>query len=248
MFSVFHGRNKKKLPMSLTLLELRAQAADAGQPLFVGTLLYALQQWSLKNMQYDAWNLTIVLGVSLAYLYIRSITTVIIIFSAFYFLEFAVFWLVGAFVQSVRKIEESHVRNLALLTDPLVAGLSLLVAYYIIDFTGIGSQYSVSDGQNFQSTGVSIAVLLVTLLTGVPQIYWISLILLLATIWIAYAASSGIDAGYTLWLASRATGFTLFYGLSFLRPLGETFLSNAFFSVTAATWFASAAQFFIERS
>lgn len=234
--------------MSLTLLELRAQAESAGQPLFVGTLLYALQQWSLKNMQYDAWNLTIVLGVSLAYLYIRNIATVIIIFSVFYFLEFALFWLVGAFVQTVRKIEESHVRNLSLLTDPLIAGLALLVAYYIIDFTGIGSQYSVSDGQAFQSTGVSIAVLLVALLTGIPQLYWISLFVLLATIWIAYAASSGTNPAYALWLASRATGFTLFYGLSFLRPLGHTFLSNAVFSVTAATWFASAAQYFIERS
>lgn len=228
-----------------SLLEYRAQAHSAGQPLFVGTLLYTLQEWSRASLQYDAAQLTIVLGVTLAYLYTRDVATVIVIFSAYYFLEYVGFAVIASFVKSVKALEETHVRNLSLLYDPLIAGLALLIAYYVLDGTDIGAPYTVTQARAGQNTLVSTAVLVVVLLTSVPQLYWPSIILMLVTIWICYWSTA---SPYTLWLAFRASGATLFYSLAFLRPIGETFMSNSLVSVIFAAWFASAAQFLIEQT
>ena len=239
---------------SASLLERKALAAQRGEALFIGAFGFTGQNLLKDVHRFDMWQLTIVLGIALAYLYTRRAETVILIFVGFYFFEYAVFWLLAWLLRNTSAaFEKTHSRTLTLLTDPIVAGLSLLVAYYIIEFTSIGTTGTGSDitlARNLQSSWRTTIVLLTTLLTGFVRLYWLSFAILLSTIWFLYMFDSNRAdplPDYALWLASRASIFVVFYTLAFMRPFGETFLSNAWFALAAAVWFASAIEFVISQ-
>lgn len=196
----------------------------------------------------DMWQLPLVLGIFMSYLYTRSPLVTLLVYLAFFFFETAVYTLAqNALSGSSASLRNSHGRRSATLFDPLIAGVALIFVSIILDGTVVGLHGAGGDpvaAAAAQLTWRTVLVLLATFLTGFVRIYYVSLLVLLSVIWIVYLAES---SDYGLWLAVRATGFTVFFGAAFFRPIGSTFRRNSWMSVAAAMWFASIVQFVYEQ-
>lgn len=227
-----------------TLSDHRAAAKANGNGMLVGTLSYLSKEWAARVHHTDMWQLAIVLGTVLAYLYTRDVVTVILLFIAAYFLGYLVFWLVSyAMRETSAPLSRSHTVDESTIADPVIAGLTLLLVYFSIEASAVGSGVG-SDivlARELQSFWRTALVLLAVFFTGFVRLYWISLTMLLGVIWLAYAFDAGRDESeraYALWLALRASGFTIGIGAVFIRPIVHTFFINSLIAVVLIGWFS----------
>jgi len=237
-----------------TLFQRKATAKSRGDSQFAAAVAHASKDMYYDAHAVDAWQLPLVLGTTLAYLYTRRIETTILIFVGYYFFEYAVYLLASrAFSGTVASLSRTHTRAVSLLLDPLRAALALLVALFVIEHTAFGTTGAGGDPAAAEAASLTwrtALVLLATLATGFVRLYWVALTALLGTVWFLYALESARPppvADYALWLAGRASVFVLAYGAAFARPIAYSFGNNTWFALALVTWFAAALQFIIEQ-
>lgn len=213
---------------------------------FFAALAHSLKDCSIDPHGFDQWHLPLTLGTVLAYLLLRRWEIVFLIFAVFYLFEYALFFVLKALTRgSTAAITSRHQRSRELLTDPLVFSLALFVAWYIIDYSVIGSGDGASGSTPWWRSAL---LLLVVAVSGHARLYWASLATLVGAVWATHcvvllASSSHHKHEHSLWLSLRATGFALFFYAAFLVPIGGHFLQNALFALLLALFFSSAIHF-----
>lgn len=229
------------------LAEYRADARSKGQPAFFGNLSYLAKEYSSVVHAADMWNLPIILFTTFAYLYTRNASLTFLAVAIAYFLGYVFYLLVASLTRgTIAQVDETHEIFGSLLSDIILAGLSFLVVFFILEYTFIGAEFTREQGELFQTTYITVLVLLLSLLSGFVTIYWLSLILLLGGIWLLCLSNSGRadpEPRYAVYVAMRATAFTLAYYAAFIAPLRKSFVYNAFLSVGVVTWIAALLEF-----
>jgi hypothetical protein len=230
-----------------SLAEYRLQAQDNGEPKFVGNLAYLAREYSQAAHAADMWNLTIVL-------YTRSASNTFVAVVVAYFGGFVLYWLAAALLTGTSaQIDTTHDIYGSLLRDSLLAVLSFLAVFFVMDYTFIGAGFSDDQGRLYETVWITVCVLLISLLSGFVQLYrnLISLLVIMGAIWIGYGANSSRTAPrpeYGLYVALRASLFVLVYYAAFLAPLRKSYADNAFFAVGIVVAMSSLLQFVYEQS
>lgn len=208
---------------------------------FFAALAHSLKDCHIDPFGHDQWQLPLVLTTVLAYLFLRRWELVFLLFAIYYLVEYMFYFFMRSLTRrTTAEITSRHKRSTELLTDPLIFSFAFFVAWYILDYTVIG------DGVNGPAQPWRSAVIIgVSVLSGHARAYWLTLGLLVATIWISHLAviwssSSQAELDYALWLSLRATGFTLYFFATFIVPINNHFLQNALFSLLLALFFSSA--------
>lgn len=229
-----------------TLLQRHTASKQSREPTFFAALAHALKDLSIDPDGVDQWHLPLTLGTVLAYLLLRRWELVFLIFFVYYLFEYMLFFVLKAVTRmSTASITTRHQRARELLTDPLVFLFALFVAWYVIDYSVIGSGLGSPGSTPWWRSAI---LLFIVGLSGHIKLYWYSLAALVAAIWATHlfvlsASSSTHKHEHSLWISLRATIFALFFYGAFVVPIGGHFLQNALFSLFLALFFASALHF-----
>lgn len=218
----------------LTFLERQEEQISKGHSPLVAAIAHVLRDKHYDPVGYDQWYLAIVLATTLSYLYLRRWPLVLIGFVVWYTFENLMWYSVGIASRGLRNnLRATESRERELLIDPVVFLLTLAISVYIFDYSVVSLGAGATDMlpavlSNADWIRAAIVVVLACW-SGFIRTFWITLVLLLAAIWIIFAVDSG--SPLQLWLAVRASGVVIFYYAWFIRPIARHFLYNALFAV-----------------
>jgi len=216
----------------MTYPERKQQQKDAGHGAFVAAIAHILRDKHADPAGYDQWYLSIVLVTTLSYLYVRSWSVLLFGFVVWYMFENLVWYSIGLFSQGIRNnLRCTESRERELLIDPAVFLMTLAASMYTFEISfvaqGAGASFdaALSTEQWLQAVVISILASWAGFMRG----FWLTLLALLAAIWIIFALDS--SNALQLWIALRASAVALFYFAWFIRPIAMHFLYNALFAV-----------------
>jgi len=224
-------------PNAPTLQSFLHSAKNNHQSQFSAIVGFRLRETHYDSRGYDQTMLTIVLATFLGYLYTRSWQIVGIGFILWFLFESIVWFLIPVFSQAIKyHLHAVESRDYEPLLDWLFFVIGLFFAICVIEFSLLNSGAGSIAPMNFPSSAgdwaAAIAVVLVSLLSAYQPIYFLSAILLFATIWIVYLFD---QTDFHYWTAIRATLATAYFYLWFLRPIAFHFAFNAAFAIASGT-------------
>lgn len=228
-------------PAENTLVTYIHRARQAKQSVYSAVVGYKLREQHFDPRGFDQTLLAITLSTVLAYLYTRSWTIAAIGFVIFFLLESIAWFLLPVFSRAIKMhVSAVEARDYEPIVDWLVFVYALLFAIGAVELSilnlGAGSIAPFGFPATTSDWASAIAVVFVSMLSAFPNIYFLSGILLQATIWIVYLV---VQTDFALWIAVRASASAIYFFIWFRHPIAFHFGFNAAISLTAATFIIS---------
>jgi hypothetical protein len=218
------------------------EAQSAGESDFSGAFAHVVKDKHFDPRGYDQVLLTICLTTYLAYLYTRSWPIVLAGFVVWFLWECIVWLLVSVFSPAVKRhVVSVESRDTELFADWILFLTALAFSIFTLNFTlvgflGVSEELLHTFPHGFWDWVAVVAIVLVSLLSAFPDIFYRSAVFLLATIWIVYFCY-GNDL--QLYNALNATVATLWFYAWFMWPIAYYYLYNAFFLLLSSTFILS---------
>jgi len=231
-------------PYGATTLITRFEEARTANPPeseFSAKVKYVLFDAHFDPRGYDQCNLTIVLATFLGYLYSRNLLAVLIGFAAWFVYESVVWFFVPMFSPTIKRhltVVES--RDNEPVIDWILFMLSLATAWYILELTLVGEGWRNSAPADFPDNWAQwlalIVVVLVSLLSAFPDIFYLSAGLTLAAIFGVYFLN---QSDFQLWTSLLAGVTVVYFYAWFKNPIAFHFVWNASFALFSALFITS---------
>ena len=224
-------RKQRQTPTRKTLLQRKDQATRAGYGAFPATIVHIVADRALHEASHDPFYLALVLLVFLVYLYTRQWEWVLVWFVIYYIIENVCFFGARAFHPFIGTyIQRYESRSDELLTDPIIFLITLATASYVYE------------ASVFQTAAVPAGALRtffvasVAMLSAFSRLYFVSLFLTMAAVWIVYFTQSSVPESLEQALVATLTVGCIF--LWFIRPINCHYLFNAIYLVLFTLFFA----------
>ena len=216
----------------MTLMQRQAHAAKKGAKPIAATIVHIMADRKMAESDADPFYLTLLLVTFMVYLYTRRWEWALVGFLVYYTVENVLFFAARTFDSYVgRWVLQHQSRTDELLTDPIIFALALLVAAYVFD----ASAFSVAA----VPAGAirTLAVSLAALASMFSRIFYLSLALLLATVWVVYFTQTAVPGALEQALAATITAIGLY--LWFLRPINCHYVFNAVYALLYTVFFSA---------
>lgn len=224
---------------SATTLVVRLHEAKTANPpesVFSAKFKHVLWDVHFDPRGYDQCNLCIVVTTFLAFLYSRSLLAILIGFAAWFLYQSIVWFAIPMFSRTIKE-HVAHVesRDNEPVVDWILFLLSAAVAWYIFEVSFIGHNLRRDTPDEFPETprqwATLIIVVLVSLLSTFPDIYFLSCGLTLAAIFGTYFIN---PTDYQLTISLLAAVSVVYFYAWFKNPIAFHFTWNALFALFSA--------------
>jgi len=218
-----------------------AKQANPPESEFSAKVKHVLFDKHFDPRGYDQCNLAIVLATFLAFIYSRSLLSVLVAFVAWFVFESIVWFFVPLFSPAIKRhVEFVESRDNEPVIDWLLFVGSLASAWYILEFTFVGERWRTTAPDDLPRTAgqwaALIIVVLVSLLSAFPDIYFLSAGITLASIFGVYFLN---QTEFQLWASMLATIAVVYFYVWFKNPIAFHFVWNGVFALLSALFISS---------